>query len=56
MSSTPLPEDSFENYPPIYDRIHVPVNVTLYERKGKRCPAQVQGQAFKLKVAPVVWV
>jgi hypothetical protein len=50
----PLPEDPFEYYPPIYAWVHVPVNVTLYGRKGKRCPAQVQGRAFTMKVASAV--
>jgi len=31
---------------------HVPLNVNLYERKGKRCPYQTLGHAFKIKVAP----
>jgi len=30
------------------------LNVTIYGRKGRRCPIQVQGWAFKMKVTPAV--
>lgn len=29
---------------------HIPLNVMLYGWKGKRCPTQVQGRTFQMKV------